>query len=284
MTSRSRILPFVAFLAAFGIAFGVAYTSRSAAPEPEVVTISGTTVADTEPVDTTQALQIEDTTSVPDTVAPTTTAAPTTTIADTEPPPVTAPPSRPAPTPSTDGAKLQPLGGADRRQYAADEGCRSMSRTGNDAECEFITPEDPAAAWTIESDGSGSDVLIRDTGTEVLYSVTLRSLSSPSRRPLLVDATGDGANDLVFGWRDDSGTLSVDIVELRGDSAAVTLHLSLVDGRLTVGDGQIDAWSGVRASGEATSSSWDHLVYTKGGGRWDVSSTIDNSPPSGEFP
>ena len=280
MTSRSRILPFIAFVGAFGIAFGGAYASRSSAPAPQVVTISGTTVGDTEPVDTTQELVIEDTTPVPDTVAPTT--VPETTIPVTDPP-VTEPPARPLPRISTDGANFQPLGGDDRRQYSADEACRSLSRTGIDAECGLITPDDPGAAWTIEPDGTGSDVLLRDAGTEVIYSVVLRSLAPPSRRPILVDATGDGSNDLVFGWRDDGGTLGVDIVELRGDSAAVTLHLSLPDGRLTVGDGQIDAWSGVRAPGESTATSWDHLVYTKVGGRWDVTSEIDNSPPSGEF-
>ncbi len=280
MKTRSRFLPFAAFLAMFAIAFGATYAWRSPESAPAVVAISGTTIADTEPVDTTQPLVIDDTTSIPDTDAPTT--VPETTIAVTEPP-VTEPPTRPAPGPSTDGANLQPLPGDERRQYSSEEGCRSLSRTAIDAECELITPEDPGAAWTIEPDGSGSDVLIRDAGTEVVYSVALRSLVPPSRRPLLVDATGDGTNDLVFGWRGRNGSLGVDIVELRGDSAAVTLHLSLVDGILTAGDGQIDAWSGVRASGDTTSSSWDHLVYTKVGGRWTVSSEIDNSPPSGEF-
>ena len=280
MKPRSRFLPVAAFLGAFGIAFGGIYAWRSGAPAPEVIAISGTTVAETTVVETTLPLVIEDTTTVVDTVAPTTVAE--TTVPDTVAP-TTQPPSRPAPSPSTDGANLQPLPGDERRQYAAEDGCRSLSRSGTDAECKLISPEDPAAAWTIEADGSGSDVLIRDEGTDVIYSVVLRSLSSPTRAPRLIDATGDGASDLVFGWRDGNGTLGIDIVELRGDSAAVTLHLSLVDGRVTVGDGQIDAWSGVRAEGETTSSSWDHLTYTKVGGRWEVTSEIDNSPPSGEF-
>jgi hypothetical protein len=280
MTSRSRFLPIVAFVGAFGIAFGGAYVWKSPAKAPQVVSISGTSVADTEPVDTTQELIIDDTTSVPDTVAPTT--VPETTVPETEPP-ATEPPKRPLPPISTDGANLQPLPGDERRRYSADDGCRSLSRSGADAECELISPEDPGAAWEIEPDGAGADVLLRDAGTEVVYSVALRSLTSPSRRPLLVDATGDGTSDLVFGWRDSGGLLGVDIVELRGDSAAVTLHLSLVDGRLTAGDGQIDAWNGVRAPGEATATSWDHLVYKKVGGRWTVDSGIDNSPPSGEF-
>jgi hypothetical protein len=281
MKPPSRLLPFAAFVGAFGIAFGGVYAVRSPGPAAEVVAISGTTVADTEPVDTTQALVIDDTTVPPDTVAPTT--VPETTIAVTEPP-ATEPPSRPLPPISTDGANLQPLGGDERRQYSGDEGCRSLSRTGIDAECQLISPVDPGVAWMIEPDGTGADVLLRDAGTEVVYSVALRSLVSPSRSPLLVDATGDGTSDLVFGWRDEgSGSLGVDIVELRGDSVAVTLHLSLVDGRLTAGDGQIDAWNGVRAPGEATATSWDHLVYKKVGGRWTVTTEIDNSPPSGEF-
>ncbi len=283
MTSRSRLLPVVAFVGAFGIAFGGAYAWQSPKPAPQVVAISGTTVADTTPVDTTQALDIDDTTSVPDTVAPTTPpTAPETTVPEVTEPPVTEPP-RPKYRASTDGANFQPLSGDERRQYSAADGCRSLSRTGIDAECELISPEDPGAAWTIESDGTGSDVLFREAGTDVVYVVALRSLRAPSRRPLLVDATGDGANDLVFGWREADGSLGVDIVELRGDSAAVTLHLSLPDGRLTVGDGQIDAWSGVKASGEATATSWDHLIYKKIDGRWEVNSKIDNSPPSGEF-
>jgi hypothetical protein len=280
MKPRSRFLPIVAFVGAFGIACGGVYAWRSAAPAPEVIAISGTTVAETTVVETTLPLVLDDTTLPAETTAPIT--VPETTVPETVPP-VTEPPSRPLPRISTDGANLQPLSGNERRQYTPDEGCRSLSRTGTDAECALISPEDPGAAWTIEPDGSGSDVLIRDGGTDVIYSVALRSLTSPTRAPRLIDATGDGANDLVFGWRDDNGTLGIDIVELRGDSAAVTLHLSLVDGRVTVGDGQIDAWSGVRADGEATSSSWDHLTYTKEGGRWTVTSKIDNSPPSGEF-
>lgn len=280
MKPRSRFLPFAAFAGAFGIAFGGVYAVRSPGPAAEVVAISGTTVADTKPVDTTQALVIDDTTVPPDTVAPTT--VPETTIAVTEPP-TTESPTRALPPISTDGANFQPLSGSDRLQYSPDDGCRSLSRTGIDAECQLISPEDPGVAWTIEPDGTGSDVLLRDAGTEVVYSVALRSLVAPSRRPLLVDATGDGTSDLVFGWRDGSGLLGVDIVELRGDSVAVTLHLSLVDGRLTAGDGQIDAWNGVRAPGEATATSWDHQIYTKVGGRWTVSSEIDTSPPSGEF-
>jgi hypothetical protein len=281
MKPPSRFLPFTAFVGAFGIAFGGVYAVRSPGPAAEVVTISGTTVADTAPVDTTQALVIDDTVQVPDTVAPTTVV--DTTIAVTEPP-TTQPPARPEPRISTDGANLQPLAGDERRQYSPDEGCRSLSRTGIDAECQLISPEDPGVAWTIEPDGTGSDVLLRDGGTEVVYSVALRSLVSPSRPPLLVDGTGDGTSDLVFGWRDQSsGTLGVDIVELRGDSVAVTLHLSLVDGRLTAGDGQIDAWNGVRAPGETTATSWDHVVYKKVGGQWKVATEIDNSPPSGEF-
>jgi hypothetical protein len=281
MKPRSRFLPFVAFAGAFGVTFGGVYALRSAAPAPEVIAISGTTVAETTAVDTTLPLVIEDTTPLADTtIAPTTVAE--TTIPETVPP-VTEPQSRPVPRISTDGANLQPLPGNERRQYSADEGCRSLSRNGNDAECELISPEDPAAAWMIEPDGSGADVLLRDAGTDVIYSVALRSLTSPSRPPRLTDATGDGRNDLVFGWRDAGGTLGIDIVELRGDSAAVTLHLSLVDGRVSVGDGQIDAWSGVRANGESTSSSWDHLTYIKVGGQWKAKSEIDNSPPSGEF-
>jgi hypothetical protein len=280
MTSRSRIVPLVAFVGAFGVAFGGTYVWRSPKPAAQVVAISGSTVADTTPADTTQALVIDDTISVPDTVAETTVVE--TTIAITEPP-TTQPPARPLYRASTNGAFFQPLPGDERRQYSADEGCRSLSRTGIDAECELISPDDPAAAWTIEPDGSGSDVLLREVGSDAIYGVALRSLAAPSRKPILVDATGDGSNDLVFGWRDDNGSLGVDIVELRGDSAAVTLHLSLPDGRLTVGDGQIDAWSGVRAPGEATATSWDHLVYTKADGRWTVNSEIDNSPPSGEF-
>jgi hypothetical protein len=281
MNPRSRLLPYVGFAAAFGVAFGGMYAWRSSTPAPSVVAISGSTVAETVVVDTTLPLAIDETTAIEETTLVPETVAETT-VAQTVPT-TTEPPSRPAPPISTDGANLQPLPGTERRQYSAEEGCRSLSRTGIDAECGLISPDDPAAAWSIEPDGSGADVLLRDAGSDVIYSVALRSLSSPSRSPRLIDATGDGVNDLVFGWRDSSGTLGIDIVELRGDSAAVTLHLSLVDGRATVGDGQIDAWSGVRADGEATASSWDHLTYTKVDGRWKVKSNIDNSPPSGEF-
>ena len=80
-------------------------------------------------------------------------------------------------------------------------------------------------------------------------------------------------------------TLAVDVVEVRDGNPGVSLHLDLIDGRISVGDGQIDAWNGVPQAGDDpdTPSSFDHWTITRPGGRWRVNSQRDDHPPSGQL-
>lgn len=285
MRFRARVvLVPVLFLAGFAPAFAVAYRDRS---NPQEVASSAVVVTETEPVDET----IVDT-SVPlileDTVAETTLA---TTPPTTEPPPpettvpetVAPEPDRPTPQRTTDGAVLVPIGGVDRRLFDPSNECNSLSISGTANACERRAIGDNDVAWVEDTNG-GLDLLARELGTDDVYDVQLRSTST-AVGVRFVDATGDGSEDIVAGWRDSNGVLAVDIVEFRDGQWVVTLHLTLTGGRASIGNGQIEAWNGVPLPGEDPSdpSTYDRWTYTKEGGSWVVESARDDNPPSGEF-
>lgn len=280
-SSRLPVLA-IAFLVAFGAAGAGAYVVRSdqlrgestlvqnSVPIPETTAVADSTLLS---VDT----SIADTTAAPDTTAPPPETDPPTTTTSTEPP------GRTTPQLSNNGALLRPS--TDRRLFSEADGCNSLARDGIAESCDRQSVGGVEIAWVI---GANSiDVLQRDPAVDGpdVWNVALSADSIPARDPRLADVTGDGVPELVIGWRDANSTLAVDVVEVRDGNPGVSLHLTLVDGRITVGDGQIDAWNGVPQPGDDPSlpTSFDHWTYTRTNGRWTVDSERDDDPPAGQL-
>lgn len=279
--SRFPVLT-LAFLVAFGAGGAGAYVARRdqlrsdstlvqnsvAIPETTVVADSTLLSVDPSTADTTAAP--ETTTAPPETDPPTTTTA-------------TKPASRTTPQLSNTGALLRPS--TDRRLFSAADGCNSLARNDAGASCDRRSVGGVEIAWVIGP--AYIDILERDPAVDGpdVWNVALSADSAPGRDPRLADVTGDGVPELVVGWRDANQTLAVDVVEVREGNPGVSLHLSLVDGRITVGDGQIDAWNGVPQPGDGPTAptSFDHWTYTRDNGRWTVDSERDDDPPTGQL-
>ena len=257
------VVPFV--IAAIG-AFLIRTNQLEATSPTEPI---ATPVETTAPAETTAPLTVESTAPVETT---TSTEAPIqTTTTTTEP--VSVAPDAPI---STDGAVLRSIDTSDRRLFDAGVGCASLARDASTVRaCDITTTNSVEVAWV--SMNEGVDILAHrlDEGPDV-WTVVLRSSASASKPPIVADVTGDGENDIVVGWRSE-GALATDVVEVVDQSPVVSLHLSLVDGRVTVGDGRLDAWSRIDRGGYA------HWGYTGGAERWEAVSELDNDPPSGEL-
>jgi hypothetical protein len=279
--SRFPVLA-LAFLIAFGAAGAGAYVVRrdqlrsdTTLVQNSVAIPDSTAVADSTllSVDT----SVVDTTAVADTTAP---------PAETEPPATTTstrPPPRTTPQLSNNGALLRPA--TDRRLYSEADGCNSLARDGIAESCDRQALGGVEIAWVIGA--SSIDILQRDPAVDGpdVWNVALSADAAPTREPRLADVTGDGVPELVVGWRDADSTLAVDVVEVREGNPGVSLHLSLVDGRISVGDGQIDAWNGVPQPGDDPTrpTSFDHWTYLRTNGRWSVDSERDDDPPAGQL-
>ncbi len=283
MKQRSRSLtPVLVFLVTLSLAFVGGFVARqnrsTAAGQGSTGDVTVPEVPTTA-VPTTQPLALDST--IPDTSLPT--EPKETTVATTEAPIATDAP-RPDPQLTTEGAVLAPAGEGDRRLYDSTTDCASLSRSGSDSSsvCDRFPVADANLAWVIPSDEQGIDVLTLEPGTEDVYDVSLVTNRPVVRPPRTLDATGDGVPDLIFGWRSDAKVLDVDVVELREGRPVVTLHLSLDDGRVSAGNGQVEAWQAFRNdAGEVVS--YDHWTYRKEGGRWVVDADEDKNPPSGQF-
>lgn len=257
------IVPFA--LAATG-AFVFRTNQLDATSPTEVVTSSTETTA---PVETTAPLTVE--TSAPIETTTTTEAPVETTTTTTVPVPVV--PDAPI---TTEGALLRPIDTSDRRLFDANVGCASLARDASTVRaCDLTITNSVEVAWV--SMDEGVDILAHrlDEGPDV-WTVVLRSSASASKSPIVADVTGDGENDIVVGWRSD-GALATDVVEVVNQSPVVSLHLSLIDGRVTVGDGRLDAWNRLGAG------TYAHWGYTGGADNWEGISELDENPPAGQL-
>ena len=268
----------VTFVIGFSLAFSIV-KSRDSTGLSEAVE----TVVESSSADSTIALDLESTIAADSTIPDT--QPPDTAPAATKRPPATTPPVRSVPPLTTDGAVLGAPGSPEPRQFNPDDSCSSLARTGSAELCDIVSIGDATFAWVFEGGGEGVDLLALDPDLSDVYRVQLRSNRLPTQTPRFVDVTGDGQPEIVLGWRDDESLLDVDIVEIRGRSLVVTLHLRLVDGRLSAGGGSLDAWNGVRQTGDdpANPTSFDRWTYSKEGGRWVVTAERDDNPPTGQL-
>ncbi len=240
----------------FGFAFGGAYVFRERQLDETIVAVdSGPATETTTPAETTTPLAVDstipvDTTTPSETTSPPeTTKAPVTTVAPSEL------------SLSTDGTLFQAA--SDRALWDDAVGCDSIAtQSGAAGDCDRLSIGGVNIAWVLDA-GGGATVLQNDPGVDEpgTWNVELETGSTPSRRPLVTDVTGDGQPELLFGFRSDS-SLTVDIVEIRDGNAGVVLHLDLPGGRVSAGDGQLDVWQ------QSEAGSFEHWTVTRNSGRW----------------
>ena len=161
---------------------------------------------------------------------------------------------------TTDGSSFR--ASSDRALWDDTLGCDSLAkRTSTAKDCDRLSIADVGVAWVLDAAGGAtvfsSDPAIDEPGT---WNARLTTDQSPSGRPLITDVTGDGQPELVFGFRTDT-KLAIDVVELRNGAPTVVLHLNLVGGRVSAGDGQLDVWQG-------RAGSFEHWTIIRKGGRW----------------
>lgn len=256
-SARSRLAFGSVLVLLFAGSFGGAYAFRQRQLDtPATPTELQPPVETTAVADTTTPLAV-DSSIAETTVAPVeTTAAPETT---TEAPPTTVAPRELVLT--TDGAAF--AGATGRALWDDSVGCDSIAtRSATASACDRFTLGGVNIAWVIDG-GGGATVLQNDPGVDEpgTWNVALETSATPSRPPLVVDVTGDGQADLVFGFRSDSA-LGVDVVEVRDGSPGLVLHLALPGGRATAGDGQLDVWQ------QDASGVFEHWTVRRDGGRW----------------
>lgn len=284
MKSRSTTFAaFTTFLLMFAFGFAGAFAvvqHRNKSSDPVVDRTDG--VVDSTVSDSTIPLGLDST--IADSSLADTTQPPPETTPPTQPKP-TVPPARSTPPLSTAGAILSAPGAPEPRQLNANDVCSSLARTGSADLCDTFTIGNVKFAWVFEGGGEGVDLLAADADLPDVYTVQLRANSLPAQPPRIVDVTGDGQAEMVLGWRGEDGLLEVDIVEAKGRSLVVTLHLELVDGRVSAGGGSLDVWNGIPQSGDdpTSPSSFDRWTYEKRGGRWVASAERDDNPPSGQL-
>ena len=273
MASRRSPFAFVAlFVVPFGLSAGAAYTVRSGSSgEPVVATQTIDSTVDTAaPTETTAPLTLETAATVVETtVAP---------VSETEAPTTKPPTSNLPEAPITsEGALLRKLDDQERRLFDAATGCDSLGPASSVVrDCETAPSSGNEVGWVSMDDGV--DVIVRsaDDGPDV-WTVVLRANAASSRPPLLVDVTGDGELDLLVGWRSSDRVLGVDVVEFASGSADVTLHLSLIDGRVSAGDGSLEAFT------QIADASYVRWRYTGGVGKWTAKTKAVTDPPGGQL-
>ena len=255
-STRSRIAFAALLLLLFGFAFGGSYVFRQRQLDETVVSIDSAPATDTTtPPETTPPPLAVDSTTPVDTTAP---------IETTSPPETSAPVTTRPPQSlslSTDGTLFEAAG--DRALWDDAVGCDSIAtQTGAASDCDRLSIGGVNIAWVLDA-GGGATVLQNDPGIDEpgTWNVELETGSTPTRRPLVTDVTGDGQPELLFGFRSDS-SLMVDIVEIRDGNAGVVLHLDLPAGRVSAGDGQIDVWQ------KNLPGSFEHWTVTRNSGRW----------------
>lgn len=203
---------------------------------------------------------------VPTTAPSETTVPPETTVAPTRPP-TTAP--RPDPIElGAGGSSLVTPSNPERRLVADPGDCAALAGSGSAVSCGRFESRGVSVAWVRDANGT-FDVLTRDEsadGGDVWVQRLTGDGTNIAEDPRTADVSGDGEADLVVGLRT-AEDLLVDVVEVRGATPTVTLHLDLPGGRARVTGGELLVWLPVGDGRLARSS------LTAAGGDWKVASS-----------
>lgn len=194
----------------------------------------------------------------------------------------TAPTTRLGPSIDGSGAVLLPPGAPTSRPLSPGSSCQGLADRGaSDVRCDHFRAKGGDLIWLTQStregvlgSGRGRSVhVFQRSGpgqwTAVLEKLDVGGDQFRSINVRVVDVSGDGHQDAVFGFRSaSSGLLAVDVVEGPG---AVTAHRDASNGSARVSPGQIDLWS---VSGASTT----HEVIRVVAGSYRV---VSSQPVSG---
>lgn len=153
---------------------------------------------------------------------------------------------------STQGRILAPGSGA-VRPLPEDAACALLASPGTTAECGELATSGPRAVWLIETAPAGNGATARAVRVLTYVPdeggwVTRLEAADPGGESwaevgaVSTDVTGDGAQELVVGFRDTSGSLGYDIVGTSpGGVPEVLAHAGpLAQGRVVFDGGLID--------------------------------------------
>lgn len=265
----TAVMAVVALAVSLIVGFGVGFGARRQATTTTINLILPSVA-----VSVSSTSSVPDTTASPDSTLGLGTTAPGTTVADTvpvteaPPPPVTEPPL-PSVSLSTKGALFSAV--TDRRLFDAAGGCDSFTATqqsGDSGGCDQFSVGNIEVAWSIDLPANAVDILWRDPAANEpdIWNVALRAdHSGMDHDPRVGDVTGDGRSDIVVG-RSAGSTLETDVIELDGAVPAVSLHLSLPEGRVRLGAGELHTWRAIEGNNEDL----EHIVLSRGNGGWRV--------------
>jgi hypothetical protein len=179
-----------------------------------------------------------------------------------------------------------PSGPTEVRRMAG--GCRSLADPGFTAECGVaVVAGGERLVWLVERGPSGGmrAYVLRAVGGD-RWAVVLAVLDDAGGRiaradARVLDVSGDGADEIVFGFRlhGTSEALSVDVVD---GPRPVVAHRDLLHGSARVSAGQLDTWSAEFPGNEPNCCppSFRHDVIRVRAGRWTVVSSASVPPAS----
>lgn len=242
------------------LALVVALVMRDDPDDSVVIDATTTTTATAIAEETSTTIDLPSST----TAAPTTTTKPTTTTTA-------------APKPAIDGrgAVLVAPPTASRREMAGNQ-CASLAESGSTAECGLFTGKGSVEmAWLVEQRDSGRRAFVLRKVQGRQWNVVLEARDDSGARfadvnVRVVDVSGDGAAEAVFGFRRTGTTevLAVDVVEAPG---RVVVHRESPKGSVRLSPGQLDLW-------EATGSQYDHLTVRFADNAWRIVANVKVSP------
>jgi hypothetical protein len=215
----------------------------------------------------TSSTTVAATTTTPSSVATATTAPATTAV---------------LPVVTGDGAVLRPPQTPDLRSMTGND-CRTLADEDWTAACGTFTAKDASLVWLIESMTTTSGrtarralVLRRSAGST--WSVVLQfhddaGVRFSSINARVADLSGDGKDEVAFGFHAGDTSLSVDVVEGPG---SVVVHRDLSRGVARVSSGQLDTWRRVDPARHA------HETIQFRDGAWRI--VASSVGPSSEVP
>lgn len=218
-------------------------------------------------------------------LVPVTPGSPITTLPPTPP----APPTAPAPVPPPTTTTLPPVTGAgavleaprSSTTRAMGAGCASLADPGwTSSSCGTARASGGDLAWVVSAaannKGKRAQVWRRETAaSEWVLALEARDdagsrFASVAAR--VVDVSGDGKEDIAFGFRGtgNAAELSIDVVEGRGAGPQVTLHRAALRGSARVPSGQLELWAGTPQGSEPACcpSTYDHTTFKVVDGAW----------------
>ncbi|MDQ1444679.1 MAG: hypothetical protein QOI20_1143 [Acidimicrobiaceae bacterium] len=264
--------------------------SVRAATVSTTTTLESPASADPDSTSTTFDLRPETTTTARRPAAPssTTVSTPSTTAA-------------PLPVVTGAGAVLRSVSGPSSQMTSA--GCKSLGDDGWSVECGTAAAKGGGTlVWLLEEKAGtpyGAPAARRvfvyapaaggsgGSGASGMWRVVLEARDEDASRWVnvtvkVVDVSGDGAEEIVVGFRPVSGTvLGIDVVEGPG---AVTAHRDLSHGTGRVSPGQLDTWAAPAGSRGGPGDPYEHDVMRWQDGAWRVvlhqATTGADVPPS----